>query len=534
MQHCEDAARLDRDEVLLDDSPLKYEAETKGVSLNVTWDVSTAIALKSVSAWRQTDAGESGDVDATAIPLLSRTNYSFPINENRVTDQYSQEFQLSGESAEESLNYVAGLFLFREETTKGTASSPFGPFFNTAYIPNLATFRNPAVELLTDNESYSAFSQVDWNISATWRLTAGLRYTDEKREMKLNAFDPILDTLSTSIPPIDIGGALYFPAGPASYNPNQSHQPIFNSDSGNISNDEWTPRSSLQYFFNDFAGIDSGTVYLTISKGFLSGGLSETPDLVTGEMMSYDPEKVTSYELGWKLEGWEQRLRFNAALFYLDYRDRQLTSVTVSPNEGALAVITANADKASVTGLETEFLILPMVGLELTINATFNDGEIDDFDDNRIVTPGSLPESDCIFTPLAGMGGAVDVCAVDRSGEDLPRLPKQTYFLAAQYTWNTEWGTFVPRVQYALRKDINNCFDQSSCVSGVFETDQKNLGARISWLSTNEQWRITLWGENLNNDRYIEGGNPLQDFSKTVGVVYNLPRTWGMDLALTW
>ena len=172
--------------------------------------------------------------------------------------------------------------------------------------------------------------------------------------------------------------------------------------------------------------------------------------------------------------------------------------------------------------------------MELTINATFNDGKIDKFDDYRIVIPGSLPESDCIFTPLAGMGGAVDVCAVDRSGEDLPRLPKQTYFLAAQYTWNTEWGTFVPRIQYALRKDLNNCFDQASCISGVFETDQKNLGARISWLSTNDQWRITLWGENLSNNRYIEGGNPLQDFSKTVGVVYNLPRTWGMDLALTW
>jgi iron complex outermembrane receptor protein len=535
-EHCQDAARRDRDEVLLDDHPLKYKATTKGASFNVEWALADTMALKSVTAWRQTEAGESGDVDASAIPLLSRTNFSFPTNENRVTDQYSQEFQLSGDFAEGELSYVAGLFYFKEKTTKGTISSALGPFFNTAYIPNLATFRNPAIESLTDNESYSGFSQVDWNMSESWRLTGGLRYTKEKRELELNAFEPILDTLSTSIPPIDIGfdGALLFPAGPDSYNPNHLHQPVFSNSSGNVSNDDWTPMASLQYFFEDVAGIDSGNVYLTLSKGFLSGGLSETPDLVTGEMLEYDPEKVTSYELGWKLEGWDQRLRFNVALFYLDYRDRQLTSITVDPDSGALAVITTNADKASVTGLETEFLILPMDGLELTLNATFNDGKIDDFVDNRIVVPGSLPGSDCTLVTLAGGGGDVDVCTVDRSDEDLPRLPDQSYFMAAQYSWNTEWGTFIPRIQYALRKSVNNCFDRASCVSGVFKTDQKNLGARMSWVSTDAQWRVTLWGENLADDRYIEGGNPLQDYSKTVGVIYNMPRTWGVDIALDW
>lgn len=533
VEHCEDAAQLNRDEVLLDDHPLKYEAETRGASFNVEWMLFDTMALKSVTAWRQTIAGESGDVDATAIPLLSRTNFSFEINENRVTDQYSQELQLSGQLADGKVDYVAGLFLFREETSKGTASSPLGPFFNTASIPNLATYRNPAVELLTDNASYSGYSQLDWNISESWRLTGGLRYTYEKRELTLNGFEPILDTLSTSIPPVDIGGALLFPAGPDSYNPNQLHQAIYNN-SGSVRNADWTPMASLQYFFNNVAGVDSGNIYLTVSKGFLSGGLSEAPDLVTGEMLTYDPEKVTSYELGLKLQGWDQRLRFNAALFYLDYRDRQLTSLAVDPDSGALAVVTTNADKASVTGLETEFLILPVAGLELTLNATFNDGQIDKFDDNRIVVPGSLPASDCTLVQLAGGAGAVDVCTVDRSGEDLPRLPDQSYFVAAQYSWNTGWGAFVPRIQYALRKGVNNCFDRASCVSGVFETDQKSLGARMSWISTNAQWRVTLWGENLADNRYIEGGNPLQDYSKTVGVIYNLPRSWGVDIALDW
>ncbi len=45
----------------------------------------------------------------------------------------------------------------------------------------------------------------------------------------------------------------------------------------------------------------------------------------------FDPEEVWNYELGFKMDAWEQKLRFNTAVFYTDYKDRQLTTIRISP-----------------------------------------------------------------------------------------------------------------------------------------------------------------------------------------------------------
>jgi hypothetical protein len=110
--------------------------------------------------------------------------------------------------------------------------------------------------------------------------------------------------------------------------------------------------------------------------------------------------------------------------------------------------------------------------------------------------------SPIVFTPWP-VWVAQWMSVVDRSGEDLPRLPKQTLFLPRS-TPEYRMGNLSYLVSSMRCARTSTIADQSSCVSGVFETDQK-IGARISWLSTNEQWRITLWGEPEQRP-YIEGG----------------------------
>jgi iron complex outermembrane receptor protein len=258
--------------------------------------------------------------------------------------------------------------------------------------------------------------------------------------------------------------------------------------------------------------------------------LSETLDLFTGEIPQYAPEEVTNFELGFKMDAFERKWRFNAALFHMLYKDRQLTSVRANPDTNQVTPVVINAAESTITGLELETVYLPVANLELTFNAAFNRGDIQEFDDIRLVVPGSLPGEDC--TSVAQP--PVDACAVDRSDEDLPRLPTQTYFLAAQYTWQTDFGMLIPRVQYSLRKDLDNCFDRASCLEGTYKTDQSDLSARLTWLSNDTNWRVTLWGSNLADDRYIEGGTPLVDTTETAGVIYNLPRTYGLEATFSW
>ena len=162
---------------------------------------------------------------------------------------------------------------------------------------------------------------------------------------------------------------------------------------------------------------------------------------------------------------------------------------------------------------------------------TFNKGDIQEYEDERIVTAGSLPDADC--TPV-NVGVVVDNCIIDRSDENLPRLPDRIYFLAAQYNWQTDIGTITPLIQYSYRRNIDGCFDRASCLSGLYKVNTQELGARLTWMSPNIQWRVTAYGSNLTDERYIIGGTPLVDVTSTAGTLYSTPRMYGIELAFQW
>ncbi len=141
--------------------------------------------------------------------------------------------------------------------------------------------------------------------------------------------------------------------------------------------------------------LDNGNAYFTVATGFLSGGLSESLDFVTGEIPEYEPEEATNYEIGVKADALDSTLRLNTALFYTQYDDRQLTGIGVNPTNGTISSVTNNAEKSSIAGLEMEALWLPVTNLELTFNLTLNHGNIEKFDDITVAVAGALPAADC-------------------------------------------------------------------------------------------------------------------------------------------
>ena len=86
-------------------------------------------------------------------------------------------------------------------------------------------------------------------------------------------------------------------------------------------------------------------------------------------------------------------------------------------------------------------------------------------------------------------------------------------------------------VSWSYRKNVDNCFDRASCLAGLYEVDQEDLSARLTWTSKDENIRITAYGNNLTDERYITGGTPLVDVTATAGTIYNLPRTYGIEAA---
>jgi iron complex outermembrane receptor protein len=536
---CKDNEDLGKDKIMANLRPNKYKAEVNTLSVTADWDINDTLNFKSISAWRNTEGGEVNELDASGIANLGRTNFAGNGAEQRNTDAYSQEFQLTGSAFDDKLDYVVGVFGFHEETDRGSYTSPSGPYFNSLGSPNTVFYQNELVELLAKNSSASLFSQADWHFDDYWTLTLGARYTWEERKVsRLRQIPVVADLATTGDTTVLVPETIYgFPSGPDSFNPNHAFFTTDDpaSDQSQKSDDsEINPMASIQRTFDGVGFMDFGNAYFTIANGFLSGGISDTLDIDTNRLEPYDSEKVWNYELGFKMDAWDRKLRLNTAIFYTDYEDRQLTTVRLNPQTSRPQGSLINAKSSWISGIEMEASILPVENLMITANVTFNDSNIKEYDDDRIVAaaPGPAPPG-CTRINVSGLAD-LDSCPIDRSDEGLPRLPDSVYFLAVQYTFETEYGAVVPMLSYSYRNNLDNCFDFSSCKSKVYKVDQQDLTARLTWTSPEMAWRVTAYGNNLTDDRYVSGGTPLVDVTATAGTVYNPPRTYGIEAAYTW
>lgn len=527
-EHCALAAEAGDANTVISDLGGDYYAENKGASLTAEWVLNDTLSLKSITAWRGTEASQNDDLDSIGIPFLHRTNTVHPsMNGPAETDQYSQELQLVGSGFDERLQYVTGLYWFREETAGRINLNYLGPFDHA--IADLFFLNATASSLTADNKAWAAFAQAEWEFNDNWRATLGLRYTDEERELTRDNWSIDPTTLDLNGGPVTpLGGGLYAVQRPSfEYNPDFGFTHVDLAE-GKTSNSDVTPMASLQYLIGESDWIDQGSLYLTYSEGFLSGGLSETP---TGELEEFEPEEVENWELGFKLDLMDRRLRVNGALFSTDYKNRQLTTLVINPETSSPSGATINAAKSSIDGLELETNFLATDKLLLTFNMTLADGDIEEFDDTQIgIADTSMPPAPgCIRADLSLL--QVDACPNDRSDENLPRLAEQTYLLAAQYTVETGIGTFLPRIQASWKMDMEFCFDSASCRSGLwFEDEQFELSARLTWISRDENWVGSLYGTNLTDEEYIVGGTALVESEGVGGVAYAPPRMYGAEL----
>jgi iron complex outermembrane recepter protein len=536
---CQANEDLGKDKIMANLEPNKYKAEVNSLSLTADWELTDVLNLKSITAWRNTKGGEVNELDAIGISNVGRTNYGWNGTEERNTDAYSQEFQLTGSAFDEKLDYVVGVFGFQEKTDQGAAASVSGPYFNALGQPDLAFYQNTLTELLTKNTSASIFSQADWHFDEYWTLTVGGRYTWEERKVTRDNKVPDLAEVATTGDASEfIPGVVYsFPSGPESYNPNHAYVSSgapSARQSNKTDDSKFNPMASIQRTFDGVGFMNFGNAYFTVANGFLSGGTSDTLSVTDNRLEPYDPEEVWNYEIGFKMDAWEHKLRLNTAIFYTDYSDRQLTTVRLNPETNRPQGSLINAKDSWISGIEIEAIVLPIENLQITANVTFNDSDIKEYDDERITVaaPGPVPEG-CSRVNVSGLLD-LDSCPIDRSDEGLPRLPDSVYFLAVQYTFQTEFGNITPMASWSYRTNLDNCFDAASCASGVYKVDQEDVTARLTWTSPDMMWRVSAFGYNLTDDRYVSGGTPLVDVTETAGTVYNPPRTYGIEAAYTW
>lgn len=504
----------------------EFDLDVNQLSANIAWDINDSHSFKSITAWRDQET-----------PSIEYTNAfaGYPRNQVSLDDgtstQFSQEFQFTGDLADGAIRYTTGLFYMYDDSDTGTVQTSNGADGIWAASggdtpPGLAFVLTESTVTGQENENstYAAYTQWSWDATDNLELTAGLRYSYEDRELtttRTEAADPVEAYA-------DVPGAIVIPGTgvlmpfPVFFDNALSALPLPQGPVEELNIDEdydsLTPMFSAAYTFSDDMLSDSINglmIYASYTEGYKAGGFS---DFRVGELLPFDEENIDSIEVGLKMDAWNNRLRVNAALFSMDYDDMQLFVARPDPDPSNIRTLqgVTNAGQSSIDGFELEVSVVPAEGWLINFAASYADGQFDEFDDRA-------------FDPVAG-----EVVDLDRSDEDLPSLPEQTYSLGIQYDWDTSFGSWSARADAYYRDEMYWGFDALTwdipLAREESTTDSFTIyNARVNW-QVSDKLAVTAWGRNLADKTYYDGG---------VGEAANLghviksfapPRRYGIDV----
>jgi iron complex outermembrane recepter protein len=362
-----------------------------------------------------------------------------------------------------------------------------------------AQFNNNTPQVLCnqqDSDSLAGYLDVTWDVTDKLQLSAGYRYTrDEKKWAGRTqvAFDLLDDNMfngSLSVDdftdPLQAGDFNKYPGGIIV----NSSTPGFENLKETWSEPNW--RVTGSYRFND-----SIFSYLTISKGYKAGGYNDQTG-TSGLMISsltrpVDPEFATNYELGFKFESANQRLRFNPAIFYTEYEDAQRAVNIITQKDGAQFQETVFYNAASVTskGVELELQALVTDAFVLRAQASYLDAKYDKF---IIDQPG-------LVDPVTG--GEILPFFGDFSGLPVPRSPEFSGGVSGTYTIGLGNGGSIDLSADVYYEDENLYYISAAGRDyDAYLNSKTLLNASITYNSPDDRYFVRAFGKNLTDERY--------------------------------
>ncbi|SFR89991.1 TonB-dependent receptor [Sphingomonas jatrophae] len=316
-------------------------------SLTLAYDVSDGIVLKSITghrSWRSQEIQPFGSSAGVRVPLI--TNFlTFPFGTALTTidpyigggskrlKQFTQEVQVIGSS--ERFDYTIGGYYFNARYAEDNPQTYLfvGDFTGDGIVDG-AVAAAGRLAYRGRTKSYAAFGQASYTppiLDDNLEITGGLRYTRDRKSVATEVYN-------NGLPP-----------------------PVVSDQAKSFKN------TSFNVTLNYKLARDI-SAYARVGTGYRAGGFS--PRGFDGP--AYDPETATVYEIGFKSEFLDRRLRLNLAAFQTDYDDLQITQPGFSTTAGFVSN-TMNAGKATYKGFEAELTAAPVRGLTLMADASYVD-----------------------------------------------------------------------------------------------------------------------------------------------------------------
>ena len=303
-----------------------------------------------------------------------------------------------------------------------------------------------------DQDSLGIFSQADIELTSSLTVTAGLRYSTERK------------TADVDRSPAGLG------ASNCDWETKTCPFTILPEFKDSKRWSSWTPKVGISWY-----PVDEVLVYGSWSAGVRSGGYNvrSTSSLIPPG--PFDEENQNAFELGFKADLANRKVRLNGAVFYSDMSDlqRDIVFVAPPPEVGTVQVV-RNAVDADIYGFEAELIVLPTDWLRLQGSVGYTEAQYKNvvFDLNQ---DGLIDEAD--------------------EGLDPPRLAPWTYNIGAT-------ATLPISNEIALRGHVDFGYRSEMPVNDantVFIDKRHMLNAFVE-LDLNENLQLSVYGKNLLNE----------------------------------
>ncbi|HQR04642.1 MAG: TonB-dependent receptor [Proteobacteria bacterium] len=500
----------------------KNHNKIEGHTLTVEWVPSTHLTVRSITGYRKVDARNNVIYSAYAGDATFRADNgpfsilpvgSTPFNGqatqfNLYNETWSQELQFIGK-VNENFKYTTGIYYSQDKGSQNQGpgltayvadgGAIIGPVFEAAYgIPGLAaTVANSDLAVASNrgitravNTSLGLYGQISWRpdiLSRKLEIVPGVRYSRDHRQAtgyNLNGMyfvDPTTNTLTAGLP----GG--------------------FASATGDRTFSNTSPQISFNYHWTD-----DMMSYVKIAKAYTTGGF----DIMSSDPVAFSkgfaPETLTSYEIGFKGEFLDHRLRTNIDVFQSNYFNQQQSVAT--PTATGPVWIIQNVGQSRYDGIEMDLAFAATERLRLNMDAAWLRFR---------------------FNHFADLTSGLDVASTRRQ-----LTPKLAYNLSANYRFpdfglpgkldgtlsfsyrgpsSTAYDTTVPNAAFS------NITPSINIVNGRLALSQIRVGP-----GGNGDLTVALWGKNLADKKYqtFRYQAPMADAAASWGE----PRTFGIDM----
>lgn len=455
------------------DLPNETRLESRGVALNIAYDLSDSLTLRSITAWRKLNTDDYIDFDATAEEVSSAL---VAVDQ----DQFSQELQLNYESG--PVTAVGGLYYLKENVDshqEAYADDLLGAaFLNSGFLRT--------IDDTLETTSKAAYANVSFSVTDALRLSAGGRYTEEEKDY--------WRTTSTFYSLLPAFNATYPFAPPVA---------SFDDTSFMVS--------------ADYQVAENVMVYGRFAQGFKSGGYNGRANSAA-EATRYDPETADTFEVGFKATGYDNRVRMNVAAFTTDYKDFQarVSGIDVDPitNLPAPVLSIINAGSLDISGIEFEGAVALTPNLTIDAQIGLLNAEYGEFNDARFVaTGGSRAFQEPAFSPDLTARYGIEYVQNLASGGDV------TWGAAARY-----------RGRMALAVD-NTPVNSTVELPGMFQDDYWLFDARVAWNDASGRYTVGVYGQNLSEEVYKTDAQEFSSIGNIRTAYYGAPRTVMLKLS---